>query len=162
MRRVTLLLAFVGILAGAAWAAPGDTFGFRGWGPRIGLSAGPDQAVFGAHIDFGSFADHFRLQPNIEVGLGDNRMLIALNGEFAYRFVADWDRWSPYLGGGMGLNISSDDRIQGHEQTSSDLGVNAMGGIGKNLMNGDRFFLEAKLGLIDSPDFKFQIGWTFF
>ena len=46
---------------------PGSDIGFRGWGPRLGVSINPDQFHFGAHLDFGNFARHVRFQPNIEL-----------------------------------------------------------------------------------------------
>ena len=163
MRRVLLATILAVILAAPTVAGPAEHIGYRGWGPRMGISSGPDQAVVGAHLDFGNFADHFRLQPNAELGIGSDRTVLALNGEFAYRFVADWDTWSPYLGGGLGLNITNRDGRRGFEDDSStDLGASMVGGIEKNIMNGDRFFIETKIGLVDSPDLKFEVGWTFF
>lgn len=65
---------------------PMSDVGFRGWGPRVGLTFSPDQVHFGAHLAFGNFARHVRLQPNIEVGVGDNLTLVAVNFEGVYRF----------------------------------------------------------------------------
>jgi hypothetical protein len=155
MRRITLLLCLAMLAAAPVWALAQDSVGYRGWGPRIGVTVGPDQFHFGAHVDLGYFAQHFRLQPNIEVGVGSDRTVVALNGEAAYRFLSPWGNWSPYLGGGLGVNVVS---AHGNH---TDLGVSAMGGIEKILAGGDRFFLEGKLGLVDSPDWKFTVGWTF-
>lgn len=135
--------------------------GYRGWGPRMGATLGPDQFHFGAHVDLGYFADHLRFQPNAELGLSDDLTLFNMNGDLAYRFSTDWGKWSPYLGGGLGLYVSGDDRGLRHH-SSSELGVSALGGIEKSLANGDRFFIETKLGLVDAPDFKIGVGWTFF
>jgi hypothetical protein len=44
--------------------------GFRGWGPRIGMSINQDQIEFGAHMDFWNFAEHVRFQPNLGGGSG--------------------------------------------------------------------------------------------
>jgi hypothetical protein len=155
MRRTSLLLCLTMLAAAPVWAMAYDSVGYRGWGPRLGVTVGPDQFHFGAHLDLGYFAQHFRLQPNIEVGVGSDQTVVALNGEAAYRFISEWGRWSPYLGGGLGINVVSADG--GH----TDLGVNVLGGIEKILAGGDRFFLEGKLGLVDSPDWKFTAGWTF-
>lgn len=134
--------------------------GFRGWGPRLGLSINPDQFHFGAHLDFGNFAQHVRFQPNFEVGFGDHMTLVAVNAEAAYRFRADWSTWTPYLGGGLGANFKKLDG--GSQDWNSDLGVNALGGIERGLANGDRFFVEGKFSLNDIPDAKVTIGWTFY
>ena len=62
-----------------ALARPDSDAGFRGWGPRVGLSLNPDQIHFGAHLDCGHFARHIRLQPNLELGFGDDVKLFTAN-----------------------------------------------------------------------------------
>jgi hypothetical protein len=161
--RVILLSAALTVALGSApaLAGPDTDVGFRGWGPRIGLSLNPDQLHFGAHLDFGNFAQHVRFQPNVEVGFGDHLDLFTVNAEAAYRFSSHWDAWTPYLGGGLGANIK---RVSGAgvTDTHTDLGVNALGGIEKGLSNGDRFFIEGKFSLNDVPDAKVTVGWTFY
>jgi opacity protein-like surface antigen len=161
---VTLLA--LGLTAGSACAAdPATHVGYRGWGPRVGLTLDPDQIHVGAHMDFGNFARHVRFQPNVEVGFGDNLTLVTANFEAAYRFRQDWDVWSPYLGGGLGLNYVKFDNNHGGfgDDSSTDLGVNVLGGIERGLASGNRFFMEVKLGLVDeSPDVKMTVGWTFY
>ena len=162
---VTLLALALG--ASSAWAQgdsdPGSDVGFRGWGPRVGLTVNPDQIHFGAHLDFGNFARHVRFQPNIEVGIGDDLTLVTANFEAAYRFRQSWDVWSPYLGGGLGANFASWDNSGHGDSSSTDLGVNVLGGIERGLSSGHRFFTEIKLGLVDeSPDVKVTAGWTFY
>ncbi len=151
----------VALLPALALAAPGTDVGFRGWGPRVGVSLNPDQVHFGAHLDFGQFANHVRFQPNVELGFGDNVKLFTLNAEAAYRFSANWDVWSPYLGGGVGANIKSVDAGNNND-SETDIGVNVLGGIEKGLSNGDRFFIEGKFSLNDVPDAKVTVGWTFY
>ena len=161
MRRFLVALALLAVLAAPSWAGPGDQFGYRGWGPRVGLSSGPDQVHFGAHLDFGNIARHIRFQPNVELGFGDHLKLFTINAEAAYRFSSRWDVWTPYLGGGLGANVKSAD-TKGHSSSETDLGVNLLGGIEKGLSNGDRFFVEGKFSLNDVPDAKVTVGWTFY
>lgn len=166
IRRILAAAVVTGATAAAlhptvVLAGPETDVGFRGWGPRVGLSGNEDQVHFGAHIDFGSFGQHVRFQPNLEMGFGDNMKLFAANAEASYRFSSEWDVWSPYLGGGVGANFRSADS-GGHSRSKSDLGVNLLGGIEKGLSNGDRFFIEGKLGVSDGPDFKGTVGWTFY
>jgi hypothetical protein len=144
-----------------ALAGPETDVGFRGWGPRVGLSLNPDQVHFGAHIDFGNFAKHIRFQPNVELGFGDDWKLFTINAEAAYRFSSRWDVWTPYLGGGIGANIKSADNGR-HNSSQTDLGVNLLAGIEKGLSNGDRFFVEGKFSVNDVPDAKVTVGWTFY
>ena len=155
-----LALASAPVVTRADMDDPGTKVGFRGWGPRVGLTFNPDQFHFGAHMDFGNFAQHIRLQPNVEIGFGDNLTLFAVNGEAAYRFASRWDVWTPYLGGGIGANIYSADK--GDRGTETDFGASILGGIEKGLTNGARFFIEAKVGLADAPDLKTTVGWTFY
>jgi hypothetical protein len=156
---VVVLVAGLGLVQ--ARADSSSDVGYRGWGPRVGLSVDPDQVHFGAHFDYGNFAEHVRFQPNVELGLSDHLKLFTINAEAAYRFSEKWDVWTPYLGGGLGANIKSYDN--GHDDWSNtDIGVNLLGGIEKGLDNGDRFFIEAKLSLNDVPDLKATIGWTFY
>ncbi|MFH2051975.1 MAG: hypothetical protein ABIK96_05860 [bacterium] len=162
---VIMLGAAAAILAVAAPARgsgdPDSDVGFRGWGPRVGLSFDPDAVHFGAHLDYGNFAEHVRFQPNFEFGINGDDKLLALNAEAAYRFQSRWDVWTPYLGGGIGVNIKSHDRGNG-DDSETDLGLNVLGGIEKGLASGDRFFLELKLSLNDQPDVKVTAGWTFY
>jgi len=161
--RVMLVAAVLAVTLGPAlaMAGPDTDVGFRGWGPRVGLSLNPDQIHFGAHLDFGNFAQHVRFQPNVELGFGDDVKLFTINAEAAYRFSSTWDVWTPYLGGGLGANIVSFDNAKSND-TETDLGVNLLGGIEKGLSNGDRFFIEGKFSLNDIPDAKVTVGWTFY
>ena len=161
--RLILLAATLAAILGPALALAGpDTdVGFRGWGPRIGLSLNPDQVHFGAHLDFGNFAQHVRFQPNLELGFGDDVKLFTANAEASYRFNSRWDVWTPYLGGGIGANVKSVD-IGKASTSQTDLGVNLLGGLEKGLSDGDRFFIEGKFSLNDVPDAKITVGWTFY
>jgi hypothetical protein len=158
-----IMLMVLALAPGAAIAGygsdPENDIGFRGWGPRLGASVDPDQVHFGVHLDFGNFAKHVRFQPNLELGLGENVTLITINGEAAYRFLSRWDVWTPYLGGGLGVNVA---RFDNGNSSDTNIGVNLLGGIEKGLSDGDRFFLEAKLSLNDVPDAKVTVGWTFY
>lgn len=167
MRKIALLVISACTLLSFSRANaqndPLTDVGFRGWGPRVGITMNPDQVHFGAHVDFGNFAEHVRFQPNVEVGIGDNLFVVALNAEAAYRFASQWDVWTPYLGGGIGINfVSLDEDVAGVDNSSTNFGLNLLGGIEKGLANGHRFFVEGKLGLADAPDFKATVGWTFF
>lgn len=161
--RLILITTALGVTLGSGLAAadPASDIGFRGWGPRVGLSLDPDQIHFGAHLDYGHFADHVRFQPNAEFGFGDDVTLFTLNAEAAYRFSAQWEVWSPYLGGGLGLNVKNFDNGNDND-SDTDLGLNLLGGIEKGLSSGDRFFIEVKLSLNDVPDAKITAGWTFY
>lgn len=141
------------------------SMGFLGWGPRMGLTGDPDQVHMGVHFDFGEVADNVRFQPNLEVGIGEQVTVVTMNYEAAYRFEPARASWSPYLGGGLGVNHRSWDRAGDRpfdEWSDTDLGMNFLMGIEKGTRSGNRFFTELKLGLVEPPDFKFTVGWTFY
>lgn len=159
---VTLVALFALIAPAVAKADAESGLGFRGWGPRLGISINPDQFYFGGHLDIGNLARHVRFQPNAELGFGDHVKLFTLNAEAAYRFYSAWNVWTPYVGGGIGMNFKTVDLPRGGHDSTTDLGINVLGGIERGLASGDRFFIEAKFSLDDVPDAKFGIGWTFF
>jgi hypothetical protein len=65
-----------------------------GAGGRIGISVNPDQVYFGGHVAVGPLVPRLWFRPNLEVGLGDRRTVIALNGEFTYWVPIDQTAWS--------------------------------------------------------------------
>jgi hypothetical protein len=163
-------------------AAASASVGFRGWGPRIGFTLDPDQIHFGAHVHMGEFTRNLRFQPNLELGLGDDLTLFAINFETAYHFETNWTAWRPYAGGGLGINIWDVDHdpaivekrshaarsprllktaAHRHADSDTELGVNLLAGIERSLAGGDRFLFEFKLGLSNSPDIKLAVGWIF-
>lgn len=128
-----------------------------GWGPRFGLTSDPDQVHVGAHLDAGYVGENVRFMPSGTVGIGDNSTLWAFDFDVAYMFGSIGDSWSPYLGGGPGLFVFDPDG------GDSDLnaGLNITGGLEHRMSSGSRFLTELKLGLIDAPDLRWSVGWTF-
>ncbi len=155
---ISVLVLLLGL--GSVQAQEAQT-GFKGWGPRVGLTLDPDQVHFGAHADFGNFAQRVRFQPNFELGIGDDFTIGAANFEANYRFRETWNVWTPYLGGGVGILFIDHDTEGLGDGSDTEFGASVLGGIEKGLSGGNRFFVEAKLGLVDAPDLKLTIGWTF-
>ena len=131
----------------------------QGVGVRVGASVNPDQFYAGGHLETGELAERLRFRPNVEVGVGDDVTLIALNFEFVYRLPPDAPRlprslsmWHLYVGGGPALNI-----FRFSTDTQSEGGFNGL--IGLAHQNG--LFAEAKVGALKSPSFKFGVGNTF-
>ncbi len=159
MKRLVLVVPLALLLAAAAPAAGEPHFG-----ARAGYTIDPDQIHFGVHAKVMELSEALVFLPNVEVGLGDNATLMAFNGELVYTFESvDWNRWRPYAGGGLGVNfLSLDDVPEGADDSSTDLGLNAVIGVAKVLNIGHEFFAELKLGIEDSPDMKLTIGLSFF
>ena len=122
-------------------------------GGRVGVSADPDQFVFGGHIETQPVVTDLTFRPNIEVGVGNNTTLVALNFEFAY-WIPLKNQWRLYVGAGPAANLYNH-RGRG--------GSNTVGGL--NFLAGTQhdngLFFELKVGAIDSPSLKFNVGYVF-
>jgi hypothetical protein len=141
--RLSFLLVALFVIAGPAAA---QDAGIRG-----GLSVDPDQGYFGAHLETSPLVDRLHFRPNVEVGFGDDITLIAANMEFVYKFPRRGS-WGIYAGGGPALNVYARD-----DDSNTEAGLNLLVGV----ENSRGLFFEFKVGAIDSPDFKFGVGWTF-
>lgn len=147
-RFVTGLSFFLAVMAVSATSVAAQDAGFRG-----GISVDPDQFYFGGHLETSPLVDRLHFRPNVEVGFGDDIMLIAANMEFVYKFPRRGD-WGLYVGGGPALNIYTFDDV---DDSETEGGLNLL--VGVETARG--LFFEFKVGAIDSPDFKFGVGWTF-
>ena len=123
----------------------------QGAGIRGGISVDPDQFYFGGHYETPPLVDHLYFRPNVEVGIGDDLTLIGANMEFVYKFTRN-RAMNLYAGAGPALNIFMPDE----GDTSTDAGFNIL--VGAETPKG--LFFEFKIGAIDSPDFKFGVGYT--
>lgn len=143
--RLSFLLVALFVFTGSALAQDG--------GVRGGLTVDPDQFYIGGHLETSPLIDRLHFRPNVEVGFGDDLTLIAANMEFVYKFPKRGN-WGLYAGGGPALNIYM---VDGADDTDTDAGLNLLAGF----ENSSGLFFEFKLGVVDSPDFKFGVGWTF-
>jgi hypothetical protein len=132
----------------------------QGVGVRVGASADPDQFYAGGHFETRELAESLRFRPNIEVGVGDDLTLVAINFEFTYRMPPNVPRlprslsmWHLYVGGGPALNV-----YRFPNETRSEGGFNGLIG----LAHTGGLFVEAKVGALKSPNFKFGVGYTFY
>lgn len=147
MKRPLLFVTLVASLLFFATPANAQSFGVR-----AGASADPDQFFFGGHYETRPLMKNLTFRPNIEVGFGDDVTLVAFNIEFAYWIDLKDKPWKVYLGGGPAANLYDSDN-----ETDLQGGFNLM--IGAQHRGG--LFGEFKVGLIDSPDVKFTVGYAF-
>jgi hypothetical protein len=119
-------------------------------GARAGVSVDPDQFYFGGHVETAPLIDRLRFRPNIEIGVGDDRTLVAFNFEFAYHFPSQ-GTWNVYAGAGPALNLL---RFRG--ETDAGGGLNLLMGVQHNR----GLFAEFKVGTVDSPRVKFAVGYA--
>jgi len=155
IRTSFLALVILGTLLSAPAQAEG--LSFRGWGPRVGLSLNPDQVFGGVHFNLGEIARNLRFQPNLEIGFGDDVFLVGGYFPAMWMFKSVEGSWTPYAGGELGFTYRDFD--SGGSDT--DVALNAVGGGELLMKNNNRFFVEAKVGLIEDPDLKVLAGWTF-
>ena len=123
-------------------------------GIRGGISIDPDQFYFGGHLETSPLVDRLYFRPNLEVGIGDDLTLIGANMEFVYKFTRNRGL-NLYAGAGPALNIIMPDG-EGDNETETEAGFNIL--VGAETPRG--LFFEFKIGTIDSPDFKFGVGYT--
>ena len=143
--RLFALVAAFGVLS----ATP--TMAQTSAGIRAGLSVDPDQFYFGGHVETPPLVDRLRFKPNVEIGVGNNLTVVALNLEFAYVFPSQRD-WNVYAGAGPALVI-----YDTAFDTSSGGGFNML--LGASHQAG--LFVEIKVGVVDSPDLKIGVGYSF-
>jgi hypothetical protein len=146
-RRTLGVLAVLLVTTAPAWAQEGA-------GVRAGVSGAPDQFFFGGHIETGPVADHVTFRPNVEVGVGDNFTLLAINMEFVYHVPIRRQPWWFYFGGGPAAIISS---VRGGGGSNVGGGFNLL--LGLQARRG--LFTELKVGFIDSPQVRFTVGYAF-
>jgi hypothetical protein len=156
MLRTTRVCLVVAATAAATLVALVQPVVAAGFGPRFGLTIDPDQVHAGMQFHVGNLTPHLAFVPGFEVGVGDEIIGVAGNMDFLYYFGRGPARWRPYLGGGPGIFFWDAD---GYD-SNTEVGVNFVGGMRTPTRSG-AFFGEMRLGLIDSPDIKFTVGWMF-
>lgn len=120
------------------------------FGVRAGVSVDPDQFYFGGHFQTEPLVDRLRFRPNVEIGFGDDVTLVGFNVEFAY-FFPTRSPWQLYAGAGPALNL-----IDFNDNTEAEGGFNFLVGV----EHSRGLFFEFKVGVIDSPEFKFGVGYS--
>jgi opacity protein-like surface antigen len=152
----TILTVAIVFSASLARAAGEAGHGIRGWGPRVGFAADPDQLVIGAHMDAGRLAPRVRFQPDVELGVGDNVVILGFTAPVHYLFKVSGDI-QPYAGGGVTLGFVNVDNGDDDVEAALDL----IGGLEWSMKSGNLFFTEFDIMVGDLQDFQIIAGWTF-
>jgi len=142
----------VPVAAAILFLASSNLMAQAGFGFRAGATADPDQFHFGFHVETNPFVSHLTFRPNLEIGLGSGVTTIAANIEFAYKIHLSKSPFSVYLGAGPALDV-----YHYSDRTHTGGGFNVLAG----LEHRSGLFGEVKVGAIDSPSFKFTVGFTF-
>lgn len=120
-------------------------------GVQAGVSVDPDQFYFGGHIETSPLVERVRFRPNVDIGIGEDLTLVAFNFDFTYAFTSNRP-WNLYAGGGPAINWFDFD-----SGSETEAGFNFL--VGAKARNG--LFFEMKIGVMDSPNLKFGVGYTF-
>ena len=120
-------------------------------GIRGGISVDPDQFYIGGHLETPPLVDRLYFRPNLEVGFGDDLTLIGANMEFVYKFSTRRPM-NLYAGAGPALNIF----MPSEGDSDTQAGFNFL--VGAESSKG--LFFEFKIGVMDSPELKFGVGYT--
>jgi hypothetical protein len=136
-----------------------DDIQWTGWGVRAGLSSGPDQGYVGFHVNLGEFARNVRFRPSMELGFGDDQVLLQTLAEVHYVF-SNVRIWQPYVGGGLGLTyVNYNDDHNRKDDSDTGFSFNPIGGVETAINESMKFFFEIKLGLASNdPDVKIGVG----
>ena len=132
--------------------------GYQTWGLRGGVGVDPDQGIIGMHWNLGNFSQRTRLQPNFEVGFGDNATIASLGIPVHYRF-GNSPHYTPYAGGGVLLGYIDYDRAKSGSSSDWFIEPLAVVGIEWPLSGGGELFVELDLSFGDAQDAKLLLGW---
>lgn len=144
-----------------AWPVVAGAYGLSGVGGSVGY-ASPENldgtAALGVQATFEQPGTRLHMDPNIRYWNVNGVSDLAPNMDVTYHFGREAEnRWTPYVGGGMGVNFVHERAL---DRTSNDLGVNAIAGV--RIPNaGNRFFVEGRYTASDVDQMSVQTGITF-
>lgn len=149
LRRLCCSLAILVMLPAVASASA-----FTFYGPHLGFTQGPDLFVIGGQLQWNGVAPRVAFVPEFDIASGNDQTVVSMSGDFHWQ-LSDRTRWQPYVGGGVGVNFPSGDRVRNTD--AQPAGHLIVGAAVPNTGRG-RFFTELKLGLGDDPDLKVLAG----
>jgi hypothetical protein len=120
-------------------------------GVQGGVSIDPDQVYFGGHVRSAPLVDRLRFRPSLDVGIGEDITMVAVNFDFTYGFPARGP-WNLYVGAGPSVNFR-------HNNGGSNTGAGFEFIVGAQQRDG--LFFEAKIGAGDAANLKLGVGYTF-
>jgi hypothetical protein len=129
-----------------------------GWGIRVGVASDPDQVLAGVQFDFGDVARRVYLEPNIELGVGDDHTILKTTGALQYRFQRQRS-FRPFVGGGVTLGLDYFDPPDRGSRTDVELALRLLGGGSWVLKSKREFFIEGAWIIGDLHDFQLVVGW---
>lgn len=134
----------------ACSAAPVAAQGFTA---RSGFNVNPDQFYVGGQYDWGPVVQRLWLQPNADVGFGNDATLVSLNFDVVHRRpLGKVPVWTAFVGGGPALNL-----YKLHGYSATEAGLNVLGGV----MHRSGLITEVRVGFLESPQLRIGVGYAF-
>ena len=146
------------VMAVMAAPVPAHTFGFAGWGGKLGYT-NPDDLdgtlAVGAHAEFQQAGTQWHIQPNVMYWNTSGVSDFSLNGDLYYHLAAR-NYVTPYVGAGLGMQWVDTDG----SDAENNLGVNLFGGV--NFPSpAANYFVEGRYTASDVSQFAVLGGITF-
>jgi len=156
-------------------AQPEVGLGFKGLGGSLGLVDPEDASsalLIGLHVDAGQIVRNVHLIPNMQywsvgtdVGAYSADLKdLAFAADVNVDFPLQGGRFTPYLGGGLGLNFLSFDTTVPGVGSSNDtkLGLNVLGGMRNDVMPNLALFGELRYSFVSNANqLKILGGFTY-
>lgn len=122
----------------------------QGFAVRAGANINPDQMYGGGQYET-KLTDAVWLQPSGDIGVGNGAKLFAMNADVAlHRPLGRRTPWQLVAGGGPAVNIY---KLPSYSTTTTGLSLLA------GLRHANGVFTEFRVGFLDSPDFRFGVGY---
>jgi hypothetical protein len=146
------VMALSALLINSSPAAAQTHVGIRGGtsiAPAVRIPDVSTQLYVGAHVETEPLVRRLIFRPNVEIGFGDDLVVLAINGEFVWKFPAARSGWSAYAGGGPTLSvIRFGSGRPDHRDAKMVPGISLLAGF----YHPAGVFFEFKLGVLNRPD----------
>jgi hypothetical protein len=109
-------------------ATSASAYGLTGGGGQLGYASPEDlnsTVMVGGHLEFEQAGTRVHLKPNVMYWKSGGESDVNPNLDLYYHFRRD-NQVSPYLGGGMGLNMRHENVT---DRSDTSLGANVLGGV---------------------------------
>ena len=159
MRNLTAALLIFGLVALSA-PAGAQSYRMSGFGGKLGYTTPEDldgTMMIGGHLEFGRPGSRVHVLPSLMYWRVNDVSDVNPNLDLYYHFEPE-GAVSPYLGGGLGVNLVSDDRD--NHSRNSNLGANVFGGLRFPAAT-SHAFVEGRYTIADMSQFAVLGGITF-
>lgn len=155
-----MLLCLGLLLAGLCLApAAGLAYDMTGAGGKMGFISPEDldgTVMIGGHLEFEKPDSRLHLVPNLMFWSVDHTSDVNPNFDVYYHFNTQ-GRTTPYVGGGLGLNVTNSDFP---DRSSTSLGANVIGGL-RFPGGSNHYFVEGRFTASDISQVAVVGGITF-